>query len=385
MRAREARVGSPVSLAAGAREAGDVLLGAGARPRPVSPFGAGRVLGRDLGPFELVSGTQLAALRVAYRHDGPGPAEAPQVLVIHALTGSADAAGDWWSPLIGPGLALDTDRVGVLSANLLGGRYGTTGPTSIDPATGSPYGAAFPAISTRDQARAHWALLDALGVPGLALVVGGSLGGMVALEVALERPEAVRSVAPIAAPAATGALAVAWNAIQCALVDRLGEDGLALARELAMTTYRSEADFDQRFGRAAEADGTPSIVSYLRYQGEKLVRRFDPDTYRTLVGAMDRHDIGAGRGGVGPALARLADHGVRLTGLGISGDILYGPEQVRTLVAAAAAEGAHARYLELQSTKGHDAFLAEWDALAVILRGILHEALAPRPVVPPRD
>ncbi len=385
MRAREARVVSPISLAAGAREAGDVLLGAGAQPRPVSPFGAGRVLGRDLGPFELVSGTQLAALRVAYRHDGPGPAEAPQVLVIHALTGSADAAGDWWSPLIGPGLALDTDRVGVLSANLLGGRYGTTGPTSPDPATGRAYGAAFPAISTRDQARAHWALLDALGVPGLALVVGGSLGGMVALEVALERPEAVRSVAPIAAPAATGALAVAWNAIQCALVDRLGEDGLALARELAMTTYRSEADFDQRFGRAAEADGTPSIVSYLRYQGEKLVRRFDPDTYRTLVGAMDRHDIGAGRGGVGPALAWLADHGVRLTGVGISGDILYGPEQVRTLVAAAAAEGAHARYLELQSTKGHDAFLAEWDALAVILRGILHEALAPRPVVPPRD
>src|SRR5450756_1486028 len=326
MRAREVRVVSPISPAADEREAGDVLPAAGARPRPVSPFGAGRVLGRDLGPFELVSGARLAALRVAYRHDGPGPAEAPQVLVIHALTGSADAAGDWWSPLIGPGLALDTDRVGVLSANLLGGRYGTTGPTSPDPATGRAYGAAFPAISTRDQARAHWALLD-----------------------------------------------------------RLGEDGLALARELAMTTYRSEADFDQRFGRAAEADGTPSIVSYLRYQGEKLVRRFDPDTYRTLVGAMDRHDIGVARGGVGPALARLADHGVRLTGLGISGDILYGPEQVRTLVAAAAAEGAHARYLELQSTKGHDAFLAEWDALAVILRGVLDEALAPRPVVPPRD
>src|SRR5450759_2299207 len=253
------------------------------------------------------------------------------------------------------------------------------------PAAGRAYGAAVPAISTRDQARAHWALLDALGMPGLALVVGGSLGGMVALEVALERPEAGRSVSPIAAPAATGALAVAWNAIQRALVDRLGEDGLALARELAMTTYRSEADFDQRFGRAAEADGTPSIVSYLRYQGEKLVRRFDPDTYRTLVGAMDRHDIGVGRGGVGPALARLADHGVRLTGLGISGDILYGPEQVRTLVAAAAAEGAHARYLEPHSTKAHDPFLAEWDALAVILRGVLDEALAPRPVVPRRD
>jgi homoserine O-acetyltransferase len=152
-----------------------------------------------------------------------------------------------------------------------------------------------------------------------------------------------------------------------------------------MTTYRSEADFDQRFGRAAEADGTPSIVSYLRYQGQKLVRRFDPDTYRTLVGAMDRHDIGAGRGGVGPALARLADHGVRLTGLGISGDILFGPQQVRTLVDAATAEGGHARYVEVQSTKGHDAFLAEWDALAAILQGVLDEALAPRALLPPRD
>ena len=386
MRAHGVRVVSPVTRASPSPgEARDEPPAAGARPRPVSPFGAGCVLGRDLGPFQLVSGTRLAALRVAYRHDGPGPEEAPQVLVIHALTGSADAAGDWWSPLIGPGLAFDTDRVGVLSANLLGGRYGTTGPTSPDPATGRPYGAVFPEISTRDQARAHWALLDALGVPGLALVVGGSLGGMVALEVALERPDAVRSVVPIAAPAATGALAVAWNSIQRALVDRLGEDGLALARELAMTTYRSEADFEQRFGRAAEADGTPSIVSYLRYQGRKLVRRFDPDTYRTLVGAMDRHDIGAGRGGLGPALARLADHGVRLTGLGISSDILYGPDQVRALVEAAAAEGAHARYLELQSTKGHDAFLAEWDALAAILRGVLDEALAPRPVLPPRD
>ena len=385
MRAREVRAAARVPPSSATGNAGDTPPAAGARPRPVSPFGAGRVLGRDLGPFELVSGTRLAALRVAYRHDGPGPAEAPQALVIHALTGSADAAGDWWSPLIGPGLALDTDRVGVLSANLLGGRYGTTGPTSPDPSTGRPYGATFPAISTRDQARAHWALLDSLGVPGLALVVGGSLGGMVALEVALERPDAVRSVVPIAAPAATGALAVAWNAIQLALVERLGDEGLALARQLAMTTYRSEADFDQRFGRAAEADGTPSIVSYLRYQGQKLVRRFDPDTYRTLVGAMDRHDIGAGRGGIGPALAMLADNGVRLTGLGISGDILYGPDQVRALVNAAAGEGAHAKYLELHSAKGHDAFLAEWEALAAIFRGMLDEALAPRPVVPRRD
>ncbi len=255
---------------------------------------------RAVGPFALGDGTILPTLDVAYRHDGPGPAEAPQVLVIHALTGSADAAGDWWAPLIGPGRALDTTRVGVLCANLLGGCYGTTGPTTTDASTGRPWGADFPAISTRDQARAQWALLDALGIERLALVAGGSLGGMVALEVALERPEAVGEVLPIAAPAATGALAIAWNGIQLELVRRLGEDGLDLARRLAMTTYRSEADFEHRFGRAAEPDGTPSITSYLAYQGRKLVARFDPDAYRVLVQAMDRHDAGAGRGGLRP-------------------------------------------------------------------------------------
>ena len=356
-----------------------------ARPLPApSPFDTGGVVVRAVGPFALGDGTILPTLDVAYRHDGPGPAEAPQVLVIHALTGSADAAGDWWAPLIGPGRALDTTRVGVLCANLLGGCYGTTGPTTTNASTGRPWGAAFPAISTRDQARAQWALLDALGIERLALVAGGSLGGMVALEVALERPEAVGEVLPIAAPAATGALAIAWNGIQLELVRRLGEDGLDLARRLAMTTYRSEADFEHRFGRAAEPDGTPSITSYLAYQGRKLVARFDPEAYRVLVQAMDRHDAGAGRGGLRPALARLADHGVRVTGVGIPGDVLYGPAQVHALVDAAAAEGAHARYLELRSTKGHDAFLVEWDQLAEIVGDVLAEALAPRPVPRPR-
>ncbi len=363
-------------LARGPRAAGG--------PAPPPLFDTGGVVVREVGPFAVGSGGVLPALEVAYRHDGPGPDEAPQVLVIHALTGSADAAGDWWAPLIGPGRALDTTRVGVLCANLLGGCYGTTGPTSVDPATGAAYGDSFPAISTRDQARAQWALLDALGIERLGLVAGGSLGGMVALEVALERPDAVGSVLPIAAPAATGALAIAWNGIQLELVRRLGPDGLDLARRLAMTTYRSETDFEHRFGRAAEPDGTPSVTSYLAYQGHKLVGRFDPDAYRVLVEAMDRHDAGAGRGGIGPALARLADHGVRVTGLGIDGDILYGPAQVRALTAAAAAEGAHARYLELRSTKGHDAFLVEWDQLGEIVGDVLAEALAPRPVPPPR-
>ncbi|HKB27788.1 MAG TPA: alpha/beta fold hydrolase, partial [Candidatus Limnocylindrales bacterium] len=159
------------------------------------PTGTGRVETASLGPFTLENGTTLPELTVAYRHDGPPPDAAPQVLVVHALTGSADAAGDWWEPLIGPGRAFDTDRVGVLCANLLGGRYGTSGPTSLHPRTGRPYGPAFPEVSVVDQAEAQWALLDALGVDELALATGGSLGGMVALEVALARPEAIRHVA----------------------------------------------------------------------------------------------------------------------------------------------------------------------------------------------
>lgn len=345
------------------------LVGAAsaAAPTEAPAFGAGRVGSIALGPFELDSGAVLGDLVVAWRHDGPSPDDGPQVLVVHALTGSADAAGDWWAPLIGPGLAFDTTRVGVVSANLLGGRYGTTGPTSRHPTSGRPYGRSFPAITVRDQARAQWALLDALGIERLALVTGGSLGGMVALEVALARPAAVDVVVPFAAPAATGPLAIAWNRIQVELIDRLGADGLSLARQLAMTTYRSEVDFDARFGRDLEDDGRPSVVSYLDHQGEKLVERFDGDTYRVLAAAMDRHDVGSGRGGIGAALGRLAPAGTRLLGVGIAGDILFGPGQVRALVDAAAGAGVDAGYREIRSTKGHDAFLVEWDQLTAIL------------------
>ncbi len=316
----------------------------------------------------LESGAFLPELTVAFRHDGPGPDRAPQVLVVHALTGSADAAGDWWEPLIGPGRALDTGRLGVLSANLLGGRYGTTGPTSADPRTGAPYGAAFPHVTARDQARAQWALLDHLGIDRLALVVGGSLGGMVALEIALERPAAVDVVMPIAAPGATGPMAIAWNHVQLRLIEELGDEGLRLARQLAMTTYRSEADFEARFGRRTEADGRPAVVSYLSHQGDKLLDRFDVDTYRILVEAMDSHDVARGRGTTVEALAPLGRAGGRLVGVGISGDILYSPDQVRGLVAAARSAGVAAEYREISSTKGHDAFLVEWPQLEVVVR-----------------
>ena len=298
-----------------------------------------------LGPFRTEAGVTLPDLRVAYRRDGPRSSSA--VLVVHALTGSADAAGDWWEPLIGADRLLDTDQRQVICCNLLGSCYGTTGPREVSP---------FPGITPRDQARAQWAALDALGVERLELVTGGSLGGMVALEIALERPEAVDRVVPIAAPAVIGKLAAAWNHIQLELMAMDRERGLELARQLAMTTYRSEIDFDTR----------DDIGSYLEHQGHKLRLRFHAGAYAALVGAMDAHDVGAGRGGVGAALQRLAKAGTQLTGVGIVGDLLYGPRQVRALVDTALAAGVSAAYREISSDKGHDAFLVEWDQLGAI-------------------
>lgn len=303
-----------------------------------------------LGPFRTEAGVTLPDLRVAYRRDGPPTSSA--VLVVHALTGSADAAGDWWEPLIGPGKALDTDERQVICLNLLGSCYGTTGPREV---------AKFPPITPRDMARAQWAALDALGVERLELVVGGSLGGMVALEVALERPEAVDAVMPIAAPAVIGNLAAGWNHIQLQLLDLDRDRGLELARQLAMTTYRSEVDFDTRDG----------ISSYLEHQGIKLRQRFDAGSYAALAGAMNAHDIGCERGGLVDAFRLLADANVAVTGVGIEGDILYGPRQVHALVDAARAAGANASYREIRSDKGHDAFLVEWDQVTSFLREAL--------------
>ena len=309
-----------------------------------------------LGPFRTEGGATLPDLHVAYRRDGPQRSSA--VLVVHALTGSADAAGDWWEPLIGPDKALDTNERQVICVNLLGSCYGTTGPRDV---------ADFPPITPRDMARAQWATLDALGIERLDLVTGGSLGGMVALEVALERPEAVSHVVPIAAPAVIGNLAAGWNHIQLQLLELDRDRGLELARQLAMTTYRSEVDFDTRDG----------IGSYLEHQGIKLRQRFDAGSYAALAGAMNAHDIGRDRGGIISALRSLATADVALTGIGIEGDILYGPRQVHAVVDAARTAGLDAAYGEIRSDKGHDAFLVEWDQIADLLREAIGRQEAP--------
>ncbi len=308
--------------------------------------------------FELESGEVLTDVVQAYHLDGELNAERDNlILVFHALTGSADAVGDWWSGVAGPGRALDTDRYAVLCTNLLGSCYGTTWAGRGETPT--------PSITPRDQARLIHALVSELGVRSVALATGGSLGGMVAMEWACSFPELTHATVVFAAPAAHTASAIGWNRIQRRAIELGGDEGLALARMVAMMTYRTGAEFGQRFGRERTGEEF-QVESYLRYQGAKLVKRFDADSYLTLVGAMDAHDVGRGRGGVAAALHRVRG---RLVGVGITGDILYTEADVKEWVGLAGAE-----YESIESIHGHDAFLIELPQVSAILTGALDGA-----------
>ena len=303
--------------------------------------------------FELECGAVLEDVRQAYYLDGELNEERDNlVLVFHALTGDADAAGGWWREVIGPQQAVNTDRYAVLSPNLLGSCYGSTGPSTY--ALGQ-----FPPVTPRDQARLAGLLVDELGVTSPALVAGGSLGGMVSLEWALEHPGRASSVVSIAAPAAHTAYAIAWNHIQRQLVSSFGARGVALARQVAMLTFRTESELGERFGRCTTGDAGWQVTSWLDHHGEKLAGRFDAATYTTLLDAMDAHDVGRGRGGVASALASLTG---RIVAVGIPGDLLYSAEEVYHWSALA---GAH--YEEIVSEHGHDAFLIEHDQVGRIL------------------
>ncbi|MDQ6828847.1 MAG: homoserine O-acetyltransferase [Gemmatimonadota bacterium] len=313
--------------------------------------------------FTLESGEVLADVVQAYHLDGTiNPARDNVVLVFHALTGSADASGDWWREVIGPGRAIDTTRYGVLCANLLGSCYGTTGPGAADEPT------AFPRITPRDMARLTALLVAELGISSLAMIAGGSLGGMVAMEYALADPLRARSLVALAAPAAHTAWAIAWNAIQRRALDLGGDDGLALARMIGMMTYRTESEFGARFGRETRDDEF-AAATYLAYQGDKLVRRFNAASYRVLTEAMDAHDIGRGRGGMSPALRalRAAVNGP-VVGVGVTGDNLYSADEIRRWT-----DGAGAPYRELRSTLGHDAFLLESEQVGRVLADTLRD------------
>lgn len=311
-----------------------------------------------VGDFVLESGDVLRNVVQAYHLDGAlNEARDNLVLIVHALTGSADAAGDWWADAVGPGKTIDTDRYAVLCTNLLGSCYGTTWDGEAD--DDRPH----PPITTRDQARLIQLLLDELGIASVALVTGGSLGGMVAMEWAAQNPSLPRSVVIMAAPAAHTAYAIAWNHIQRRMIDAGGERGLEVARMVGMMTYRTADEQAERFGRGRTEAGDWHVGAYLDHHGRKLRERFTVRAYLRLTGAMDSHDVGAGRGGIGAALGRIEG---RLIGVGIPGDLLYSADDVRAWTDAAGAE-----YREIRSIRGHDAFLLEQAQVS----GILEDAL----------
>ena len=342
-------------------------------------------------PFALEGGGVLRNLTVAYETWGELNAERSNaVLICHALTGDAHAqgpsgpgqpSGGWWEELIGPGRALDTNRYFLVCSNVLGGCQGTTGPASPHPEDGEPYGSRFPVISIRDMVRAQRHLADELGVDRWLTVIGGSMGGMQALEWGVLFPGRVRSLVAIASTAAASAQQIAWSAVGRMAVANdpnwRGGDyydappgqgphaGLALARQIAQIHYRSEEVFADRFGRETlvpldrfEPWTKFQVESYLDYHGDKLVRRFDANTYLLLNRAMDFHDLARGRGCVEAALARID---VPVCTMSISTDTLYPPYQQNALRDMLAAQGTPVTHVVVDSAHGHDGFLVEHD------------------------
>jgi homoserine O-acetyltransferase len=372
---------------------------AGSHPGSAGPVRVGLLdVATPNRPLELELGGRLNQVAVAYETYGELNAKGDNaVLVCHALTGSAHAAGmhereevpGWWDPLIGPGKAIDTNRHFVICSNVLGGCYGTTGPASLDPGSGRPYGIDFPRYTVRDMVAAQRRLLDALGVKRLTAVIGGSMGGMQVLEWAACYPEMVRSIVPIAIGARHSAWAIGLNEVARRAimadpawrgghypVSEQPESGLGLARAIAMLSYRSFDSMESKFGREKRRcepvagigvlNQSFEIASYLSYQGVKLVQRFDANTYIHLTLAMDDFDVADSRGPLADVLA-----GVRMPALvmGISSDVLYPEAEQRQLVELLP----NAHYARVVSPHGHDAFLIEFPQLAARLRRFLGE------------
>ena len=341
-------------------------------------------------PFVLEGGGQLTDVTVAYETWGTLNADASNaVLVCHAWTGDSHVSGPageghptpgWWEGIVGPGRAIDTDRWFVVCANVLGGCQGSTGPSSPHPADGRPWALRFPVVTIRDMVRAQASLADALGIRRWASVVGGSMGGMQVLEWAIMFPDRVGSIIPIATCAEASAQQIAWGSIgrRALLMDPKWNDGdyygagpdggpwhgLAVARMIAQVTFRTDNKFSEKFGRRLRnedfhEDGLHllskfEVEGYLDHHGERLVRRFDANSYLYIAKAMDLHDVGRGRGGVPRAMSRITAPALTL---GISSDILYPAYQQQTIHALVSNGDSRNRYAEIESDEGHDGFL----------------------------
>ena len=360
-------------------------------------------------PLRLDSGRELGPIRIAYETYGTlSPARDNVILVCHALSGDAHAAGfsrqpvaestrdgfraderdagkarglGWWDGMIGPGKAFDTDQFFVVSTNLLGGCRGTTGPSSTNPATGHPYGSDFPVITVADMVRAERALLDLLGIGRLAAVAGGSLGGMQALEWAVQFPDRVDAIIPIASTHALHPQGVAWNAIARSAITadpdwqnghyhgtgRAPAAGMGVARMVGHITYLSSMSLDDKFDRRLQfADDIRytltepefEVESYLRHQADAFVKRFDANTYLYTSRALTYFDLARQYGG-GRLTHAVRDVSARTLLIAFSSDWLYPPSGSEELAAALRAAGKEVELDVIDAPYGHDCFLLE--------------------------
>jgi homoserine O-acetyltransferase len=358
-------------------------------------------------PLVLDSGAELGPFTIAYQTYGRLDAErANAVLVCHALTGDQFVAEThpvtgkpgWWETMVGPGKPIDTDRFFVICVNVLGACMGTTGPRDVNPATGRPYGLSFPVITVADMVRAQKLLIDHLGIDKLFCVTGGSMGGMQVLQWAASYPDRVFAAVPIATGARHSAQNIAFHEVgrQAIMADpdwchgdylaqgRNPRRGLAVARMAAHITYLSETALHQKFGRnlqdrtrvtyGFEADF--QVESYLRYQGSSFVERFDANSYLYLTRAMDYFDLAAEHGGVLANAFRGTP--VRFCLVSFTGDWLFPTSESRAIVHSLNAVAANVSFVEIESDKGHDAFLLEEPEFAKTLTGFLEGSAAHR-------
>jgi len=361
---------------------------------------AGDRLFAPLPTIKLASGRELASARIAFETWGTlNDDKSNAVLVLHALTGDSHAAGaaskahktdGWWSEIIGPGLAIDTDRWYVVAPNILGGCQGSTGPASLD-RQGREYGSRFPYLTIRDQVASQKAFSEVIGINHWHAIIGGSMGGMHVLEWALEYPDAMSNIAVIAAPPASTADQIALNSVQIEAIKidpqfnkgnyydaKAGfgpHRGLALARRMALLNYRSPSELNDRFERTWQSDISPlgasgrwAVESYLDFHGNKFTRRFDANSYITLVEAMNSHDIGRDRGGVEKALSSIR---VRALVAGIDSDRLFPITGQKMIAEHIGSELVGGELQVIESEFGHDGFLIEFETVGPMLRSLL--------------
>ena len=351
-------------------------------------------------PLVLDSGARIDGLEIAWRSFGALNADRSNaVLICHALTLDQHVAGKhpvsgkpgWWTRLVGPGRPLDPARHFIVCANVVGGCMGSTGPASLNPATGKPWGLSFPVITIADMVRAQAMLIEAMGIETLQAVVGGSMGGMQVLQWAASYPERLFSAVCVASAARHSAQNIAfhevgrqaimadpdWRGGDYALHGSRPEKGLAVARMAAHITYLSEAALQRKFGRELQRDGLSwgfdadfQVESYLRHQGATFVDRFDANSYLYITRAMDYFDLAAPYGGVLAEAFRKA-RDVRFCVLSFTSDWLYPTAESRHIVRALNAAGARASFVEIESDKGHDAFLLDEPVMDSALAGFL--------------